>query len=398
MKYLFNTMNNELYYTWNLAPQVSALRDLFRYGDGLSQVVNQPLGSDWKVSDIGTYEPTIGLVRAFYFALRNTVSKVEYVFIIAGRMTALTTESDNPIYSSAEGEIFGWSTNVLNYMLIGNEVSGNGSLSNICPMFVLYNPDYTIASSTGGFGFDDAVELTYTGGDFTELVTPPTSEAILTATWLHSHCPKIMGLTSGTTSGGTSYNRIANFVIDDTSNFMKIIIYIASSTNQTYTIALFADDLFINSDPADTNTTGIVYSNFDLASTNANLASNLTYFNYGAGFNAAGSRDLFHSITSNQFSIVNMIATDNTIHWRRVQAAKNTAYKGYFNPFYVREAGEYNKVLGNGMRFLDPDTLEVYDVLHNGVAYIGDNRVPGLNYTTKNILFSASIFIPPVDI
>lgn len=396
MKYIFNVQDNECYYTWALAPQVSALRDTFRYGDGVSQIVNQPLGADWKVSDIGTYETTPGLARCFFFALRNTVTKVEYVFIKPGRMTAISVETDSSSYFASEAEMFGWSTNILNYILYGNDNTGvTASTSAMGPLYIIYNPDYTIASSTGGFGFNDAVELTYTGGDFTVMATPPTSEAIFTSTWLRSHCPKMLGLHSNTIVSTTPYIRTVNFVIDDTANFMRILVATSIGSNKIYLIAILAKDLFINSDSANTNTTGVLYSNFDIGTSNNNATSNLTYFNYGSGFDATGARTLYHGISSNQFTVRNIFAADNTIHWRRLQAVKDTNYKGYFNPLYVREAGQYNSFFGDGQRFLDPDTNEVYDVLHDGLAYVGDSRVPGLNYATKNILLSSSIFIAP---
>ena len=319
---------------------VTNLRNTFRDGWGVGfTTFNDDLAptSRFKVSDIGTYV-TGGFEGMYFFILRDITNNSEFLFTVSGR-DASTSPSE---YSDYWGDGTSGTGNTYEQVVSQTAVSAGGQNHSYPGIGVYYNPDYATSSMTRSFGFNDTTNLTYTGGDFTSVTTPPLTDSDVLNNWLPVGGVKYP-------KGFIFYSNISSidpmtmmFILDDALDTMAI--YQAGGSNDVYLvvteIALLGRSAILPYIVTDTYTQGGVW--WSLAPSDGNLGTH-TYA-YANGFSEAGTRihDYAHQYYES-YTHLNQVDGSGNIKWRTIplSSASDTA-KGTIHPDLALEIGAYN--------------------------------------------------------
>jgi hypothetical protein len=314
-----------------------ALRDTFRDGwVSPSLEFNQALASPrWKVSDIGSRSGG-AYDLGYYFILRDTTNNCEYLFVLSGRDATTSPAEFHDLWGDGTG-----GHPHLQPASIA-PVSAGGSTYTRGGIAVYFNPDYATSSMIRSFGFDDTTNLTYTGGDFTEVATAPSTSALVLSDWLPVggvDYPKgLLFYNNAVTADPVGYA----FVLDDVLDNMAIFTAAADSANARACdlFGLVGRNVILPALVTDTYTQGAAW--WQLNSGDNTLGSHTRA--HASGFTAAGTR--IHDYDQeylNLYTYHNQVTTLGDVKWRAVPitSASDTA-KGHLNPDVVREIGAFD--------------------------------------------------------
>lgn len=321
------------------ADQVIAdIRNLFRDGDGSGYAdLNVALPSPrWVISDIAKWGTTYD---GYAFIIRDTTNGCEWLFGFGGNGGSNSSPLDN---------VFAGFNQLSNFaQRIHSTPSTTGSAGLRAVLF-WYNPDYSVESFADGFGFDDPAALTFVGGDFTAPSTVPDDTTDILV-WIPSGAPR-----GAQHEMDSAYFHDFWIIFDDTEQAMAVYGSGASEEGQANIHAIsIHGEVFEPIDPADTNTSGMVW--FATSSGDFWASSQLAEAGYATGLDAGGVEVLGWDIkVSGLFTPGNSQNLDGTYRWKPVQVVNSTDFKGWLKDSLAREIAGLGDVRSRTQLFNTP--------------------------------------------
>lgn len=341
---------------------VKALRDVLRSGDSLGFTdFNVALNSSrWKVSDIVMLDDTYE--EQYAFLLRDTTNGIEYMFVFAGRDTTTSV--------AEVGDYILWDGTYLQPVDGTAYASGDGWTHG-----VFINPDYATSSFGRNWGFDNATEMTFTGGDFKDVAL--TSDPGTGTTWADDWWPSGVDVPRGVyfvTAAGAE-DMLTCYIIDDVEDALCCMR--TTQTNRRISqIAILSDNLFVANTAGDTRLQGVAWFYMTEDATNFG-----THNAFGAdGFTNTGTAiSNFALFTDDNLTDANHKVSGN-YKWRSIVATAATFDKGWINDKLAVEIGAFNSWGSFGGRFAHPDANNPCLKLSNGVAFMWGPNLPAFPF------------------
>jgi hypothetical protein len=286
----------------------------------------------WKVSDIGIRTIT-ALEQAFFFLARDTTNNCEYLFVISGRDATTSPAEFNDGWGATVGH-----GDITQHVTIAYTLSPTVGNNNLC-IGVYFNPDYATSSMARSFGFDNATDLTYTGGDFTEVTTAPSTNAIIISDWLPAggvKWPKgfVFYATPSISVTTTSYMLVFDDVLDNLSVFVAGSTATASNWRHVSQAFVLGRNVIVPSAGGDTYTQGGAWWY---------MPAQATSMAYAHGYSSAGV--LIHNYTQSilsAYTAQNQFTTLGDVKWRQIPiTSPSDTAKGHLHPSVALEIGAW---------------------------------------------------------
>jgi hypothetical protein len=211
---------------------------------------------------------------------------------------------------------------------------------------------YNSKAGSYDMGFDDAGELTYTGGDFQAPASDPYSAA-------GDFMPVTVANKSDCFYGIVSYQRWNDdenewrrnlFVFDDDSP--SITWYATQSGYPICGKVMISGNCLVNTDVEDTNTEGVLTFKISFTSTTVGGHGGDEYIQ---AFNAAGERDSFNLTRATDYTYQNYADPEGVFKWKSVDVSNAGYDKGIIDTNLVRVAGSYNSMVNYGAVLAGPN-------------------------------------------
>ena len=354
---------------------VKQWRDHFRNGDGNAFTdLNVPLASPrWKVSDI--IEMGTGVLEMMYaFLVRDTTNNIEYLFVFAGR--------DSTISPSEIGDFIAWDGADI------QRVSSNPNLpygsTDTYTMAVFINIDYTASSWGRNWGFDDAVEMTFTGGDFEDvtLTSDPSNASTFDNDWKPTGVLNPRGIYF--TNSALDNNIMHAIVFDDVED--AVAVYRTGNKGEFWVenVAVLSKNLFTANTVGDTNLQGAAW--FTIDPTTTNFGSIL--LSWADGFDNLGNPvDDFDLVTDDNFTPENE-RVGGLAKWRSVVATSVSFDKGWLNSNLIVEIGAFNSYTSHRARYAQPNQSNPCVKLSNAMAFPWAPGVPAFPFGFDGLIIA----------
>lgn len=324
---------------------VERMRDYLRNGDGNSfGVINEALPSKFKVSDIGQWG-NASYPLGYAFIVRDTNAGCEWMFAFSGE------ESNN---NKAEVNDW-WDDDKSHFQNCADTPAASGSTgsSNSEVIIVYFNPDYATDTFATPFGFDNATELTYSGGDYTDVTTNPNVDF---SEWLPTGVlyPKGFLIDQGGSSEVGEHSRI-DMVFDDTYDVLTC--YYAQGDEmggRPLYIWMLGGEYCIPNAGGDTNLAGGIWLKMDPSGAIGGIQRA-----YGQGFDDAGVRIHDYELSAAQsYTSENERTAGGDYKWKAVGLVSPSNDKGHVHTDLMREIGAFRSWAAYGLRFNAPSATE----------------------------------------
>lgn len=320
---------------------VVGLRDAFRNGWGAYSAFNTALPAGrWKVSDIGVTLNASDDPRGYYFLVRDTLHNLEYLFILPGEELPSNIGELTDYWT----EFNEWQPYVQLVTSAPADAAGTGGQS--APTLVVYqNPDYATSTIARAFGFDDTTNLTYTGGDFSQVTTAPLTATDVATGWL-----PVGGVEYARGFGFANVDARASFafMIDDVENALWVWGFRSvTATGPPYvdSMCVLAKALFRSNEPTDAYLMGGAW--WEIRNSGTQL---LTHTNaYAHGYDRAGNRVNDYTLHYRELFNREARSVAGEYQWRNIPAISPTFDKGWLRDVFARELGAAQSYASTGL-------------------------------------------------
>lgn len=324
---------------------VQKLRNLMRSGDGLGRDFNAALPAAFKVSDIarvasGTYD-------YYLFEVKNTALNASWLFVIPGR------DSSTDAMSRGDQVQPGGTGNGFTYAQNWAALPGTGNIGTTSPfIFVFFNSD--VATDDFDMAFNNATNMTYTGGDFTAPATSnlPWNTATKMNNFLPSHLKDGRGM--AIFINGTTTTEALDLMIafnDDASDFGVEVLGSYGGDKDCSNIAILGRCVE-SVTPGDTYLSALMWCFVNTSSTSYGVPTSGE--GYVDGRTAAGAVKTNWNLVPQKTLTLGNEKVGSDFIWYRLGVVEGANNKGFIKASWAREIGGLNTAKSFRQRFAAP--------------------------------------------
>lgn len=353
---------------------IRSLRDLFRSGDGMGFTdLNIALNaSRWKVSDIVMGKSGSNEFQ-YFFILRDTVDIIEYMFVFCGRDLA-----------TSPAEIGDWANFSSTYIQNINGAPPSYISSTAYTFACFINVGYTTSSFGRSWGFDNATEMTFSGGDFKDMagVSDASSGTVWADDWWPAGGVKNpKGLHFGGNVAAGAENKMYAVVLDDVEDALAI--YDTDAFGEYYVgrVGIFSKYLFNPNTAGDVNLQGSAW--WEFAKSINNFAQET--YSYATGFTNTGTAIADFSLIVDQNFTRQNEKVGGLYKWRSITATSPSFDKGWINSNLAIEIGAFNHYTAHRQRYAHPDTSNPCCKYSNSTAFMWAPNVPAFPFAYNGL-------------
>ena len=313
---------------------------------------------DVRVSDIGRWDGRTSGSEGYAFVIK--INNHEWLFLSGYHPTTFNSRRLRDFLGTATGSID---------QIVQNEGGGTIGTSRDV-MFIHYN--YEKFSYT--MSFDDEEQLTYSGGDYSTVPSPPTGATFSPFFGDHLNTMRGVSFSSIPRNTGVLSSRKFTVMLDDQNPFVSC--WGASLDPKPHSIA-YLGNIFVNEDVADTHKNGVLSFRLNTsgAFTGSETGDPSSANNRVEGLDINGDPMNFNLSFVNTYNVYNARDGAGDYRWRTVEAI-NVAYeKGIIDTNILRVQGPQAVGIDMGMFYAGPEG-PFQKVSHSFAAAYIENEPP----------------------
>jgi len=324
------------------------VRNDMRNGDGRGNNWNAALPAAFKVSDVAEVLIS-GDIYFYMFEVKNTALNKSWLFVIPGR-----DGSGNVI---ARGDLMqpGGAGAGANYVQNTAGAPAVGAISTSPTVLVFFNTDP--ATSDYGMAFNDAVNMTYTTGDFTAPASanlPWNTPAKMNA-FLPSHNKNARGAYIDVGSFSGSFTADILVVLSDNAGEAGVYGYLSSGGDREIANMFGIGDFATSITPGDTFLTCMFWAYLTYGSGGYGVPGGTGGNGFVDGRTSAGvAKNNWQLTPLKSLTFANRKDGAGNFTWWRVRIVEGANDKGHIKAGVIREIGGFNIAIDFRSRFAAP--------------------------------------------